>query len=354
MKGKSTMIIKRKDYSIELSEPILYVDNEKRRRSGHMTHGLAEFAPGKLIDFNSNCAYDRCEGHSTFGWVEYRISEDGGETFSPVYDLEYSKQVLLEGVYVISVEKAVACDDGTIIAFCLRSDNRNLCVPWATPMYIRSFDGGKTWSEAKELCGYRGRMYDACYHNGTAYVLMISNDGEWNFCGHKEEHLYRLYKSDNNGESFEELCVVPIPWLGRGYGSMLFDDTGRLHVYAYNENDERAMDHVVSEDGGIRWVEPDVCYLAKGIRNPQTALIDGVYILHGRAEKESGFVLYSSKDGQNWDEGTYIGEVKGVCYYSNNIVLKDKDDKNRLLIQYSEIYIPSRVNVMHRWLTIHR
>ena len=78
----------------------MYVDNEKRRRSGHMTHGLAEFAPGKLIDFNSNCAYDRCEGHSTFGWVEYRISEDGGETFSPVYDLEYSKDVLLEVVFL--------------------------------------------------------------------------------------------------------------------------------------------------------------------------------------------------------------------------------------------------------------
>ena len=135
---------------------------------------------------------------------------------------------------------------------------------------------------------------------------------------------------------------------------MLFDDAGRLHVYAYNENDERAMDHVVSEDGGITWGEPGVCYLAKGIRNPQTALIDGVYILHGRAEQESGFVLYSSEDGHNWDEGTYIGNVKGVCYYSNNIVLKNNEGKNRLLIQYSEIYIPSRVNVKHRWLTIHR
>ncbi len=348
------MKIERDGFIVELGEPILYVDNEKRRRSGHMTHAMVEFAPGKLIDFNSNCAYERNDGHSTFGWVEYRISEDGGETYSPVYDLEYSKHVLLEGIHVISVEKAVASEDGTITAFCLRSDNKNLCVPWATPMYIRSKDGGKTWSEAKELCPYEGRVYDACFYNGTIYALMISNDGEWNFCGHKEEHLYRIYKSDNNGETFEELCVVPIPWLGRGYGSMLFDDKGLLHVYAYNENDERAMDHATSDDCGLTWRETDVCFLAKGIRNPQTARMDGVYILHGRAEKESGFVIYFSEDGHNWDEGTYIGEVKGTCYYSNNIVLKNELGKNRLLIQYSESYDLTRVNIFHRWLTVER
>ncbi len=166
------MIIERNNYQIEISKPTLYVDNESRGRSGHMTHAMAEFAPGKLIDFNSNCSAVKCGGHSTFGFIEYRISEDGGETFSDIYELPYSKELLY----------------------------------------------------------------------------------------------------------------------------------------------------------------------------------DGIYIAHGRNMARNGFVLYTSEDGQLWDEGGYIAHAEGVCYYSNNIVLKDGEGKNRLLVQYSETYRGACVNVKHVWL----
>lgn len=348
------MFIKSKGFIAHLSEPILYVDNQKRGRSGHMSHGMAEWAPGKLIDFNSNCTAKWHGGHSTFGFIEYRLSEDGGETFSDIYELPYAKKELLDGVNVISVEKAVACDDGTIVAICLRNCAHDLCQPWDTPMVVRSKDGGKTWSEEKELCEYKGRVYDACYYDGKIYVLEFCNDGTGDFCGEKDEHVYRIFTSDNSGESFEELCVVPVPTLGRGYGSMLIDDKGNMHVYAYNVNDERNMDHVMSPDLGKTWGQAEKSYVAHGIRNPQTAQMDGVYILHGRGEKYFGFYIYFSEDGVNWDEGTLIGEVKGSCYYSNNIVLKNKENKNRLLIQYSEGYDGEKVNVFHRWLSIEK
>lgn len=189
--------IKRENYTVVVSEPVLYVDNQARKRSGHMTHALAEFAPNKLIDFNSNCSAVKYGGHSTFGWVEYRISEDGGETFSEVFELPYSKEALYDGIYVISVEKAVACDDGRIVAICLRNDADELCQPWDTPMYVTSFDGGKTWTKEKELCSYKGRVYDACYHKGVIYVLEFCNDGTGDFCGEKEEHVYRIFTSHN-------------------------------------------------------------------------------------------------------------------------------------------------------------
>ena len=70
--------IERGGYAVVLSDPVLYVDNEARRRSGHMTHALAEFAPGCLIDFNANSSAELYDGHSTNGWVEYRVSRDGG------------------------------------------------------------------------------------------------------------------------------------------------------------------------------------------------------------------------------------------------------------------------------------
>ena len=356
------MEIKRENYKIIFSEPEIYVDNKSRKRSGHMTHAMAEFAPGKLIDFNSNCSGVKYKGHSTFGWVEYRISEDGGENFSEIYELPYSKEVLFDGIYDISVEKAVACDDGRIVAICLRNDADALCEPWATPMVIMSFDGGKTWTEAYELCPYRGRVYDACYYGGVIYALEFCNDAEVHFCGNKPEHLYRIFTSHNMGESFEELCVVPLPTEGRGYGSLLFDADGMLHVYAYNINNEQYMDHIVSTDRGQTWQEPTVCFVDDGIRNPQTAQLDGVYILHGRNCRlnrdnfRTGFVFYTSEDGQNWDKGTRLAEVDwGGCYYSNNIILKDKNGSNRMLVQYSETYgVENCVNVKHVWLKVEK
>ncbi len=141
------MIIERDTYTVELSEPTLHVDNQSRGRSGHMSHAMVEFAPGKVLAFNSNCSAAIHEGHSAFGWIEYRISEDGGETFPQVYDLPYSKKVFYDGTNTVSVEKAVTCDDGSIVAFCTRNDIRALCEPWSTPMCIISKDGGKTWKK---------------------------------------------------------------------------------------------------------------------------------------------------------------------------------------------------------------
>ena len=50
---------KREGYSLLLDEPEMYVNNEARNRSGHMTHAMAEFAPNCLIDFNANSSADR-------------------------------------------------------------------------------------------------------------------------------------------------------------------------------------------------------------------------------------------------------------------------------------------------------
>ena len=42
--------ISRENYSVKLSDPIVYVDNESRARSGHMTHAMAEYKKGAFID----------------------------------------------------------------------------------------------------------------------------------------------------------------------------------------------------------------------------------------------------------------------------------------------------------------
>lgn len=348
------MKIKRDGYTIELSQPTLYVDNESRGRSGHMTHAIVEYAPGKLIDFNSNCSAVIHGGHSTYGFVEYRLSNDGGENFSEIYELPYSKKSFFDGVHVISVEKAVANDDGEIVAFCLRNDAHTLCQPWDTPMVVISKDGGKTWGNPVEMCSFKGRIYDACCYGGVIYVLEFCNDGTGDFCGWNDEHLYRIFCSEDGGKTFNLLCVVPIPTLQRGYGAMLFDAEGKLHVYAYNQQEEGFIDHIVSTDKGKTWGKPTQCRVNLGLRNPQIAYINGVFVAHGRCFDWRRFVLYTSKDGENWDEATVLREQTNqcACYYSNNLVLKDTKGHERMLIQFSESYLGECVNVMHMWLRV--
>ena len=114
------------------------------------------------------------------------------------------------------------------------------------------------------------------------------------------------------------------------------------------------MDHIISEDRGKTWQEPTICFMDKTVRNPQVNQLDGIYLLHARAINHSGLVLYSSEDGQNWEEGIYIQEQPGSGYYSNNVILKDPEGNNRMLVQYSSPYRGSCVNVCHCWVRILR
>ena len=345
-------IIKGNVRNLKLSEPILYIDNEARGRSGHMGHPMLNLGNGRIMDFNSNVSAVRCDGHSGFGWMEYRISEDYGDTFGDFNIVPYTKEILLDGMYSAIIEAAVACDNGAIVAVCNMFSQKNsvCCNPYGIPTFIRSRDMGKTWETAKSLSNYEGRVYNARYHNGKIYVLEFCNR---EVVGETDSDVYRIFCSSDNGESFHELCVVPFnSTKGRFYGTMQFDNDGNLIVYAYNGKCETELDYAISEDGGKTWIETGVCYLAKKIRNPQVAILDGQFILHGReAGKINAFVLYTSKDGKEWDEGNRIvGYHPAVSFYSNNVIV-NKNGKNKLLVQYSQTYKESCcVNIYHMWI----
>ena len=218
--------------SLHISTPEVFVDNRARKRSGHMTHALVEFQPGKIMAFNSNCSAYRFSGHAAFGWVEYRYSDDYGQNWSDFHTLAYSQEEFFNGNYTVSVEKAVVCN-GIITVFALRNSQFSpcCCEPWATMMVLRSSDGGKSWSTPSQLCPFPGRVYDAVVRDGVIYVLMFCNPDH---VGTKPEHLYRLYCSYDDGETFRQESVVDIGSIGHAYGALQFLPDGTLAAYTNN------------------------------------------------------------------------------------------------------------------------
>ena len=337
------------------NDGILFVDHQKNRRSGHLSHALCEFDTGCVFSLWSNCSGSRNRhgpGHNGFGWLEYALSRDYGESWSEKRVLQYSMDSLLNEPFTVSCEKAVSPRKDRIVLLCIRNENPNGWEPYLEPVVLISDDAGESWSEPKLLCNEKGRIYDAKVYDGAIYVLMLANP---DFATSAPEQRYQIYKSVDEGESFFLAGELPGDYLRHAYGALNRLPDGRFIAYSYNEKDEFNLDYWLSDDGEA-WVYGGKSFCAKRIRNPQVARVKGGYILHGRSgctdrALPMKFVLYTSEDGIHWDEGRYICDREGPgAYYSNSLVLDMPGGEQRVLIQSSIPYDGCRVNVAHWWL----
>ena len=339
----------------------VFVDHSFKNRSGHLGHAMVECKDGSILAFYSNTSGTHNKGHTMFGWVEYKRSTDRGVTWSEPKVLEYSYEMFIEGTYRIGCEKAVVCDDGTIVLFCLRSIGLYF-EPYDTPVCLISKDNGNSWSDPILVSEERGRIYDAIYRNGRIYTLEFCNSTDKGFTCNEEGKFYKLFASDDSGKTFYEYSVIPFNTLDHAYGNLIFRQDGSLVFYGYTVKDEFNLTGLISNDCGLTWSEPFKVSVAKIARNPQVGFVNGHYILHGRSIDEIGkgrnLVVYHSKDALHWDEGTIVtdlldGKTRGG-YYSNNITIRGADGIDRLLIQYSEDYaLPlGRVNIMHAFVEV--
>ena len=357
------------------NDGILFVDNSPAGRSGHLGHALVEYEDGKILAFYPNCSGERHnpekpdKGHSARGWMEYKRSEDGGETWSDRNVLAYSKNLFDKGQsgktskkLSAFAEKAIRTDEGEIVLFFLVCDITTNVIwrQFQVPTYIRSPDGGYTWSEPSALCDGRGRIYDARYYNGEILVLHFKNDNEINFLGNKPEHVYELYASRDGGQTFVRRSELPFDATGKSYGTMQMLDSGSLVVYIYNSKAEDTMDYAMSDDAGRTWSDPKIAHFKKRIRNGHMASLNGCYLMHGRSaflqgkkEEKGHLVLYASRDGFDWNDGVYLRmREEGIAAYSNSIVVGslNPDKRNRLLLQASHAYEQHLTNVYHWWI----
>ncbi|MBN2211093.1 MAG: exo-alpha-sialidase [Sedimentisphaerales bacterium] len=343
------------------NQGILFVDHSVNNRSGHVGHALVEYADGKILAFYSNCSADH-KGHNAVGWMEFKRSVDGGQTWDPPQVLPFSKWLYEAKMgRTAMVEKAVATDKGEIVIFYLMCDIDNDVAwqPFWIPLFSKSTDGGRTWSDPKPVCSTRGRIYDVVHQDGEIRVLHFANDGEVKWIGTSKEHVYELYVSGDRAETFRRRSVLPLDTKDRGYGSLGFLADGSMIAYVYNNNDEYHLDYVTSADGGQTWSAANTAYFSRRIRNPQFIAFNGKYYIHGRSgshgeEKEKGhLILYMSDDGIHWDNGVYLRmRDAGLGAYSNSIIVGLKNEKtpNCLLIQASHAYEYDKTNILHWWM----
>ena len=334
----------------------IWRDNERDGRSGHMGHALVDCGGGRILDFASNCAgRERLDGHSGYGWMEYRISDDYGRTFGPLRVLPCSRKLYDEGRHTALCEKAVCMPDGRIVLFFQITDPSFpvCCEPWDPPLMAVSEDRGETFSDLLPLGADSGRIYDAVCGGGRVYFIMESNP---HFLGTGPEHKYKVYSAGPDLR-FEPV-TLPLDALGRGYGALEFAADGALHAYAYNSKCETEMDCTVSRDGGKTWGAPRLSHVALKIRNPQIRRLGDVWFLIGRnggGRDADGLVLYTSTDGLEWDAGTKLDERPagtGTGFYSCLLPIVEPGEPPRMLMQYSLPYRGSCVNIAHRMVTL--
>ncbi len=345
------------------NQGILFVDHQQNKRSGHGGNCLVQCANGDIVSFYSNVSGDIWNGHSVAGWTEYKISQDLGETWSQPMVLDYSKKAWEEEeVYSALVFGVNIAPNGTLVAVAARFAEPKW-IKQAPPVALLSYDHGRTWSEPREIdasCSVQelALTFDTTFVDGDQLYYVFFGDSANMGYGH-----YSLYVSKDNGKSFNRRSTLPFaPTNYYSAAAVLADGRFIVYSYPYNgqETDEHNLPYVISEDKGRTWSAVQTAYFAKKLRNPQmSARVGDRYFMHGRSgsygAQRGNFVLYSSTNGVDWDEGTILCRgSSGTDCYSGNAIIRSSDSQKdqKLLIQSSIGYDEdtARVNARQWWV----
>ncbi len=296
---------------------------------GRCSHGgpvCLQYANGDIAAFYANTS-----DHNIDGWSEYALSKDGGKTWEKYNKVSYSYEAYQKNPEEpVWVEEGLVTDTGTVILFLTRfKDGERV-----ENGLLKSADNGVSWTEYETFTpAVVGYPCAVAVSDKTNYVLFDSIEGP---------HV--LYASTDNGRTWERRSVLSLDD-DKWYGALCLMADGRLLAGAYTEKNEKAFYYCISDDGGRTWGGQQSTVVAKGIRDPELACLNGRYYLHGRSghggEGAHRFVLYTSRDGETWSEGIVVSsDERGPDGYSHNCIVRKNGPHGpaELMVLYSIIY----------------
>ncbi len=303
--------------------------------SGYVTFRI----PGLLAHGNTVLAYAEARRDGFGDWADIDIvmrrSTNGGKTWEPMRVLIDSAKDTVNNPVMIAGRKA-----GEIHFL--------YCVNYAKAFYKRSGDGGRTFSEAREITGafetLRGQYDWNVIATGPGHGIRLRNGrllvAVWLSTGgrkHRPSRVSTIY-SDDGGATWLAGELVPdtLPNPSETYAVQRLDGSVQLNIR--NESPEHRRAISVSANGATGWsvprfhaqlVEP-VC-MASLIRHPKGGLLfsnpdnlEATYVDAAKTvnrDRKNLTVQWSGDEGETWTAKRVL--EPGLSGYSDLAATKD-------------------------------
>ena len=209
----------------------------------------------------------------------------------------------------------IELDDGRLLCTYFSSSLHRDARSW----YMRSTDGGQTWSKPQKFPGESGG-----FGNGSAIQLsdgtVLCTAGGESEPGTDKERL-NICRSTDRGASFELVSV-----LHGGAGGMSESPIAELPDGKIIIISRRSSPIYFSEDGGRNWTEP--VFIGVDLYDPHLVLAPGGVLacFHGSYKTGGLRVILSPDGGRTWhgpEEGLGYAVDTSVYGYSHQMVLPD-------------------------------
>ncbi len=272
-------------------------------------------------------------------------STDGGKSWRVLND---NKPVENVGDYNQRVPSILVDDQNVIHVVWYGNDAQNDGENERQIKYVRSIDGGVTWSDWRnlaEVTGYEDddlwQEHPTIYAFGeTLYVVWQGRDAEY------RNSQSRFVRSADGGITWSYWAnISPDPTTNFSRPALAITSDGVLYALAYsNVAGWQQLVWSRSRDDGVTWTAWDTVAADEIDQRHFSLAVDEMDNLHvvwreGAASGENGSrIVYAVYDGRSWTPAEPIAPLSSVYQFFPSAAF---DDKGNLFVAWMETAVPS-------------